>query len=429
MFAFGPAHGGRNPCSRRSERSGPVACAGVSADDRVRAHAPLIGALCLVVTVAYGALYYGFAVLITDRAAGADFSRGLLSLAYGGAVVTGGLAAIPVGRAGDRAGVRGVMAAGALIGAAGLLGFASSTRAWHVLAVWWLVLGPAIAMTFYEPAYVAIQQAFGTEARPRAVAALTLAAGFSGPLFTPGVGALVDAVGWRDATRILAAALAACAPVTALLIGRGPAGRGAAALRPEEHGMRGGLRAHLGGRHVVRFTVGAVIAYGALEAVVVHRIARFEELGFGLSTVTLWAAVAGLVTLPGRFLLPVLAQRLRGTDVFALVLLTLAASTALMIGGRAYWQMALSFVLFGLVFGAALPLRAVVMGEWTATAIFGAVMGAQAAMIAGGRAGVTALAGGLHDWLGGYGAAMGLLAALLAIGAALVCAAGRTRRE
>jgi hypothetical protein len=37
--------------------------------------AALIAAVCLVVTVAYGALYYGFAVLITDDAAGADFSR------------------------------------------------------------------------------------------------------------------------------------------------------------------------------------------------------------------------------------------------------------------------------------------------------------------------------------------------------------------
>ncbi|MEA2246226.1 MAG: hypothetical protein QOH46_755, partial [Solirubrobacteraceae bacterium] len=173
------------------------------------------------------------------------------------------------------------------------------------------------------------------------------------------------------------------------------------------------------------FTVGAVAAYGALEAVVVHRIARFEELGFGLSTVTLWAGIAGLVTLPGRFLLPLLAQRLRGTDVFALVLLVLAASTALMITGRAYWQMALSFVLFGLVFGAALPLRAVVMGDWTATAVFGTVMGVQAAIIAGGRAGVTALAGLLHDWLGGYGPAMALLTALLGAGALLVWASGR----
>jgi hypothetical protein len=86
--------------------------------------------------------------------------------------------------------------------------------------------------------------------------------------------------------------------------------------------------------------------------------------------------------------------------------------------------MVLSFVLFGLVFGSVLPLRAVVMSEWTATAAFGTVMGVQAAAIAVGRAGVPALVGGMHDWLAGYAAAMGLVCALLATGGLLVYLSG-----
>jgi MFS family permease len=111
--------------------------------------------------------------------------------------------------------------------------------------------------------------------------------------------------------------------------------------------------------------------------------------------------------------------------VFACVLAVLAASAALMIGGDAYWQMALSFVLFGLVFGSALPLRAIVMGRWTATAVFGTVMGAQAALIAVGRAGTPALTGSLHDALDGYGVAMAVLCALLVAATLLVFASGR----
>jgi MFS family permease len=155
----------------------------------------LIAALCLVVTVAYGALYYGYAVLITDPAAGGEFSRALLSAAYGGAVITGGIAAVPLGRISDRHGVRGVMAAGAVVGAAGLLLFAGATSQWQVLVAWWALLGPATAMCFYEPAYVAIQQAFAPERRAQAIGALTLMAGLSGPIFTPATGALVDAMG------------------------------------------------------------------------------------------------------------------------------------------------------------------------------------------------------------------------------------------
>jgi MFS family permease len=408
----------------------PVASRRVGEHGGLRARARLIAALCLVVSVSYGALYYGFAVLITERAAGGEFSRGLLSAAYGGAVVSGGLAAVAVGRAGDRAGVRLVMALGALLAAGGLLAFASATHGWQVLAVWWLVLGPATAMTFYEPAYIAIQQAFPAADRARAIAALTLAAGFSGPVFTAGTGALVDALGWRDATRLLALALVACAPVAALLVRARPAPAPAHASPADPpagaHAAAWGARlGALRARHVGLFTIGAIVAYGAIDATVVHRIARFEELGFGLGTVTLWAGISGLVTLPGRFLLPVLAERLRATDVFAIVLTVLAASTALMVSGDAYWQMALSFVLFGLVFGAALPLRAVVMGQWIATAVFGTVMGVQAALIAGGRAGVTAAAGGAHDVLDGYGVVMAILTALLVAGAVMIAASGR----
>src|SRR4051795_814666 len=173
------------------------------------------------------------------------------------------------------------------------------------------------------------------------------------------------------------------------------------------------------------FTIGAVLAYGATEALVVHRIARFQELGFSLTTVTFWAALSGLATLPGRFVLPVLARRTQPTVVFAAVLAVLAVSAALMIGGGAYWQMALSFIVFGLVCGSALPLRAVVMSEWTATAVFGTVMGVQAAMIAVGRAGGPALVGGMHDWLSGYRAAMALVCATLLAAACLVLLSGR----
>ena len=271
-----------------------------------------------------------------------------------------------------------------------------------MLAIWWLVLGPVAACTFYEPAYVAIQQAFDEASRARAIAVLTLAAGFSGPIFTPLTGALVEAFDWRDATRVLAAAFLCAAPVAALFVTVRPASR--------QQRRRPSLEAFRSARLRV-FTVGAVLAYGAIEALVLHRIARFQELGFSLTSVTFWAALSGLLTLPGRFLLPVLARRVGPTTVFAAVIAVLAVSAALTTTG----EMALSFIVFGLVFGSALPLRAVVMSEWTATAIFGTVMGAQAAMIAFGRAGVPALVGGMHDRLDGYTAAMALITALLAV--------------
>jgi hypothetical protein len=49
-------------------------------------------------------------------------------LAYGGAVLSARLAAVPVGRLADRVGVREIMATGALLGAVGLLPPAAPAR-------------------------------------------------------------------------------------------------------------------------------------------------------------------------------------------------------------------------------------------------------------------------------------------------------------
>ena len=124
--------------------------------------------------------------------------------------------------------------------------------------------------------------------------------------------------------------------------------------------------------------------------------------------------------LPGRFVLPMLSNRAPPTTLLAGVIGVIAVSAALMIGGASHGQMVLSFALFGLVFGAALPLRAIVMGEWTATDVFGAVMGVQAALIALGRAGVPVLTGALHDFDDSYTTAMLLLTVLLVVAAVLV---------
>jgi MFS family permease len=117
----------------------------------------------------------------------------------------------------------------------------------------------------------------------QAIAALTLTAGLSGPIFTAVTGALVDALGWRDTTRVLAALVAVTAPI-ALLVRTRP-------QRPSGERRHGTGRPELTTFRSPRlplFTVGAILAYGAVEAVVVHRVARFQELGFGLGTVAVW---------------------------------------------------------------------------------------------------------------------------------------------
>lgn len=384
----------------------------------------LIPALALLVTVSYGALFYGYSVLVTDEAAGGAFSATVLSAAYGGAVLAAGAFGVAAGWIADRAGIRGVVAVGSLAGAGGLAAFSAADDGWQVLLIWWLLLGAAMAGTLYEPAYIAIQQWVPGARRPRAIALLTLTAGLSGPIFIPLTTVLVTSLGWRPATLVLAALLGVVGLATSALVLPSGAGRSFHETADVAVSLPSRLAAFRRPR-LLTFTLGAVVAYGALEAILIHRLARFEEAGFALSTIAFWAAVAGILTLPGRFVLPVLGGRRSGPAVLAGVFAVLALATVFAVSGGRSWQLIAHFSLFGLVFGAALPLRAVLMSNWYAVAGFGTLMGIQGAMIAAARAGGPPLVGWLHDAFDGYAAAFALLTAFFLLGAALVLASGR----
>jgi MFS family permease len=384
-----------------------------------REPALLVWGLGATVIVGFGALLYGFSVLVTDQAAGAEFSTTVLSGAFGGAVLTGGLAGIFVGRWADRRGVRSIVAIGSVATLVGMAGFAWARDPWQVLAVWWLVLGPAGAMVLYDPAFVALDQWFPRAERIRGIAALTFLGGLSGPIYLPASSALVRALGWRPAALILGGAVAAVGLLTALVAI--PPGRPVA--EAEINGVAPPLRHLFVNRRFILFTAASFLVYGALEAVLVHRVARFEESGFPVASVAAWAALAGILSFPGRYLLPRLAIRVPGTRLFALTLVVMAASLGLAVRGSATWEMVGHFLAFGLVFGSVIPLRAVVMSDWFSGAAFGRVMGAQMAGIAVFRAIAPTVTGALRDAQDSYMVPMALLTSSVAVAAVLMLAA------
>ncbi|MGI8873625.1 MAG: MFS transporter [Egibacteraceae bacterium] len=383
----------------------------------------LVAAVATVVTVAYGVILYGFSVLVTEQAAGGVFSATVLSGAFGGAVLVGGAASVVIGRVADRHGVRAVMGLGSLLAGGGLVGFAAARQPWQVLAVWWLVLGPATAMTFYEPAFVVIEQWFDRGSRNKAVATLTFLAGLAGPIFIPVTSWLVGALGWRQATMVLGVLLAAVGGATALLVIR-PA-PSVLARREGADAQPVPLRGVLASRRFLWFTAGTCLALLAFEAIIVHRVARFEAAGFAVATVAFWAAASGVASFPARLALPRMADRFRGTRLFVLVLAGMVIAAALAIGGRSDVELVGHFTVFGLVFGAAIPLRAVIMSDWYAGVGFGRLMGVQAAAIALSRAAGPTLTGALRDATGSYGPPMAVLTGVLVAAVACVLVAER----
>jgi MFS family permease len=314
-----------------------------------------------------------------------------------------------IGRQADRHGIRPLVLTGFALGALGLLAFGRSTKPWQIVVVSWVLLGPAGGLVFYEPAFVAVDQWYSARHRARALAVLTLVGGLAGPLFLPGTEFLVSRMGWRDATAVLAALMAAAGVADALVLPR----RRQQPARGEAPKVRARLRLD---RRFVFFTGAMALSFAGFQSVFFHRIAAFEETGFAVASVTAWAAMSSLLSFPGRYLGPYLAVRTNPTSLYAGTVLVAGLATMLMAGSAA-WMMPTHFAVFGVAFGALLPIRAVAMAGWFSGPDYGRVMGAQWSIAAVGGASAPMVVGVLRDRTGEYGPI------LLGVGAVFLCSA------
>jgi MFS family permease len=348
-----------------------------------------VAALASFVFVAFGVQLYSISVLLTEEAAGGVFSISVLSAAFGGSVVIAGLLAPRIGRWADDHSVRGLMLVGSALGASAMVILASTDSSAVVVAAFWLLLGPAQAMTLYEPAYVAVGLWVGSFHRNKAIALLSLIGGFAGPVFLPLSGLSVEALGWRPTAVWLGCLLLVTGVVVSLfLIPKEKPGTHRTEPLPKVKWSR---FAH--DRRLTFVTIAVVLMFAAMNSMLFHRVAVFEEHGFEVGYVALLAGISGLFTFPGRFFAPRMSDHIKPTTLFTLSSMGLVASMVLAIVGTPTWVMVAHFVFFGIFFGFTLPLRAVIMNDWYAGHDYGSVMGKQWA--------VAAIAGGMAPWMVG----------------------------
>jgi len=375
------------------------------------------------VMVAFGVSLYAMSVLLTEKAAGSEFSITVLSAGFGGSAVVAGLLAPKVGRHADDHSVRGLTLFGALLGGAAMALFAVAQSPWQVLGAFWLFLGPAAAMTLYEPAYVAVGQWANHGDRNKAIGLLSLVAGLAGPIFVPMTGFLLDAFDWRSTAAFLGILYLVTGVVSAAIYPR---------YKPRDHREHSLARVpwmrFLYDRRLLYLTVAVVLTFAAMNSVIFHRVAVFEDQGFAVSTIAVLAGISGLLTFPGRYLMPLAAQHVPATTLFTAACAGLVVSMVFAIIGSPAVAMVAFFVVFGVFFGVLLPTRAVIMNGWYAGEDYGAVMGKQwaVAAVVGGIA--PWLVGTTRDALGGYTWPLIALTLMIAVAAAFnVAAANRSR--
>lgn len=181
----------------------PVRTATPVVDDRRRR---ALWGLCVTEITSWGVLFYAFPVLAPTITATTGWPATTVTAAFSLGLVISAIGGIPAGRWLDRHGPRGLMTAGSVLGVVATACIATAPNL-AVFAIGWVLAGPAMAATFYPPAFAAVTRWYGAD-RVKALTALTLVAGFASTVFAPLTAALDAWLGWRGAYLVLAVVLA-----------------------------------------------------------------------------------------------------------------------------------------------------------------------------------------------------------------------------
>jgi MFS family permease len=384
----------------------------------------LVVALGITQITSWGSVYYLFALLLQPVQRELSLSKPLAVGAFSLALLISGLLAPRVGAWIDAHGGRRPMVLGSLLMAAGLFLLSQVHGAAAFYAVWAL-LGVAMALTLYDPAFAVVTRAFTLNYR-RAITVLTLFGGLASTVFWPLTQALIDELGWRGAVQVLALInLAVCVPLH-LTLPRGPrpsALPGAVVAAPSRN-VRQVLRDPRFYLLAGAFTANILV----FSAMAVHMIAMLEAKGMSAAQAALLGALIGPMQVAGRLAEIGLARRLSVQQV------GLAAAAFLPLSLLVFATIDLNtalFLLFAVLYGTGNGVMTIVRGaipvELYGRDHYGAVNGAMAAPVLVAKAAGPLLAALMFSATGHYNGVLALLTAVAVLAVVLLWAATRRR--
>lgn len=361
--------------------------------------------------VAWGVLYYTFAVVQVPMMRDLGWSPTLLAGAFSLTLLTYALAGPVLGPLFDRRGPWSAMVIGAISGVVLLVGWA-----WVADPVVYVVLmgllGVAMAACLYEPAFFLVATWFPS-GRAKALTVLTLFGALASPLFMPLTERLCTWVGWRDALLVLAAGVAVIVVPLLVSLPRQAAASVTAVADPRR------ARAVLGESRFWWLQAGFILVSLTTIAVPVHLVPYLVERGETLAFAAGCAGCIALVGVAGRLVFGVLGDGpwLAVLTVTVFALMTVAVVVLVLVPGRT--GAVLFTISFGLGYGALWPTRAALVARaWS-----GPSLGAIAGLFAFGpnlaKAAAPLLAAVIALGIGMDGA-FAILAAFPAIGAWLI---------
>jgi MFS family permease len=365
------------------------------------------GSLAVIFGVAYSfaAFFESFAREFDAQRADVSLVFGLCGLIYFVLGVGGGMLA-------DRFGPRVTCVSGMVLIATGLLGTSLSGSMGAVYLSYGVCIGLGIALV-YTPAIGCVQPWF---TRRRGLASGIASAGIgAGTLVVPLVAsALIAALPWRDAMRLMAlgvlvlgagcawlmrrAPVASATPVGAGAAG-GPVGSLAAVNSPPGLTLRETLRQ----RSFWWLYAATVLAAPTMFVPFAHVSAAARDAGIDNAAAVGLVGLIGIGSLVGRFAMGALADRLGRGRTLVLMQGSMGASYLLWGAAEGYPAFAVFALWFGLSYGGIVSLLPALCMDLFGARALASVIGTLYSGAALGNLLGPVLAGRAFDQLGGYG--------------------------
>ena len=366
-----------------------------------------VSALAAGQLLLWAALYYAFTSFVLPMQRELGWDKALMMGAFTLGLALWGVGSYAVGAAIDQGHGRAVLSGGAALAGFGFVGWAFVTAPWMLYAVWAL-LGAAMSMTLYDPAFNVLTKRYPVRYR-EGITMLTLVGGFASTLCYPAVALLIPALGWRGALAAIGAVLLAVAPLQAWAL-RGPA----IVAAPSAHDARDDATLHEALREssfwllTLCFTCYA-FASGALWA---HMAPAFAAKGVSEAD-ALWVVMAvGPAQVAGRLVYAALGQRWSLRVLGCIVLGGLPISLALFALSNRFAVLLLFALLFGIANGLVTIIRGGLVPQYFGRTHVGRIGGAMSSIGLFSRAAAPVAMAALLLLLPGYREAVLVLAGL-----------------
>jgi predicted MFS family arabinose efflux permease len=300
----------------------------------------VVTALGITQILAWGSTFYLLAVLApyVSRDTGWRYDWVIAGASVG--LLAAGIVSPRVGRFIASHGGRPVLAAGAVLLAAGLtaLGLAPNLPL-YLLA--WAIIGAGMGAGLYDAAFSTLGNIYGANARS-AITAVTLFGGFASTVCWPLSAYLVQRLGWRDTCLVYAAIqIAISLPLHLLVL---PRGRHVDGSQDKSTPATAGLQAHERGVFAI---LAAVITIGAaiLSIVGTHLLPLLQARGLDLAVAVGLGALVGPSQVGARVVEMLTGKRYH--PVWTMIASVTLMAVAMLMLFTGFPVIALALVLYG----------------------------------------------------------------------------------